>query len=75
MRKRKKGVFIFLVSLVALLLIAFEPRPILLFTAMQADSSQHAGTWEDDPKNWYRAFNEEQPAQVKVIHSKYGKSR
>ena len=41
---------------------------------MQADSIKHAGTWEDDPKNWYRAFNEEQPAQVKVFHSKYWRS-
>ena len=75
MSKRIKKVLIVLVSLVALLVIAFILLPgVLPFFAMQADSIQHAGTWEDDPKNWYRAFNEEQPAQVKVVHSKYWRS-
>lgn len=30
-----------------------------------------SGTWEDDPKNWHRAFGEEKPPEVTVIHSKY----
>jgi hypothetical protein len=34
----------------------------------------NAGTWEDDSNNWFRAFNEAQPANVTVIHSKYWKS-
>lgn len=33
-----------------------------------------AGTWEDDPNNWYRAFQEPVPSGVTVIHSKYWKS-
>ena len=33
-----------------------------------------SGTWEDDPKNWYRAFREQQPSEVTVIHSKYWNS-
>ena len=75
MSKRIKKVFIILTALMALLVIAFILQPgVLPFIAMQADSIQHAGTWEDDPKNWYRAFNEEQPAQVKVVHSKYWRS-
>ena len=37
-------------------------------------SSSVAGTWEDDPRNWYRAFEEEQPADVTVIHSHYWRS-
>lgn len=75
MSKRINKVFIMLVFLVALLAMAFILRPgVLPFMAMQADGIQHAGNWEDDPKNWYRAFNEEQPAQVKVIHSKYWRS-
>jgi hypothetical protein len=44
------------------------------FFSMQADSIEHAGTWEDDPKNWNRAFGEELPKEVKVIHSKYWRS-
>jgi len=75
MSKRIKKVFIILVFLMALLVISFILRPgVIPFIAMQADGIQHAGTWEDDPKNWYRAFNEEQPAQVKVVHSKYWRS-
>ena len=72
MSKRIKTVIIVLVSLVVLLVIAFIRRPgVMPFFAMQADSIQHAGTWEDDPKNWDRAFNEKQPARVKVVHSRY----
>lgn len=41
---------------------------------MQAESLVHAGTWEDDPQNWNRAFKERQPASVKIIHSKYWRS-
>ena len=75
MSKRIKKVLTRLVSLVVLLVIAFILQPgIIPFFAMQVDSIQHAGTWEDDPKNWYRAFNEEQPAEVKVVHSKYWRS-
>jgi hypothetical protein len=75
MSKRTKKIVIILVSVPALLVIAFILQPgVIPFFAMQADSIKHAGTWEDDPKNWYRAFNEEQPAQVKVVHSKYWRS-
>ena len=75
MPKHIKNVLIALVFSTALLVIAFIFKPdVIRFSAMQADSIQHAGTWEDDPKNWYRAFNEEQPAQVKVVHSKYWRS-
>jgi hypothetical protein len=75
MSKRIKKVVIVVVSLVALLVIAFILHPgVIPFFAMQADSIRHAGTWEDDPKNWYRAFNEEQPTNVKVVHSKYWRS-
>ena len=44
------------------------------FLALQIEGIRHAGTWEDDPGNWYRAFQEQQPAQVKVVHSKYWRS-
>ncbi len=32
-----------------------------------------AGTWEDDPKNWFRAFGEETPSQVNLTHSLYAR--
>ncbi|HEV8113280.1 MAG TPA: hypothetical protein VGR31_10945 [Planctomycetota bacterium] len=33
-----------------------------------------AGTWEDDPKNWQRAFDAPLPPDVVVVHSKYWRS-
>jgi hypothetical protein len=74
MSKRSKKVFIILFSVVALLLIVLLLQPGVLSFKMQADSIRSAGTWEDDPKNWYRAFHEEQPSEVKVVHSKYWRS-
>jgi hypothetical protein len=32
-------------------------------------------TWEDDPKNWSRAFHSVKPPEVTVVHSKYWRSR
>ena len=37
-------------------------------------SSSVAGTWEDDPRNWYRAFQCDQPADIAVVHSRYWRS-
>ena len=33
-----------------------------------------AGEWEDDPDNWRRAFQSEQPPDVSVVHSWYWRS-
>jgi hypothetical protein len=33
-----------------------------------------AGTWDDDPKNWKRAFGTRQPTDVVVVHSRYWRS-
>lgn len=33
-----------------------------------------AGAWMDDPKNWSRAFGQDLPAGVNVIHSYYWES-
>jgi len=33
-----------------------------------------SGTWEDDPKNWERAFRSAKPPDVIVVHSKYWRS-
>ena len=33
-----------------------------------------AGTWEDDPKNWKRAFSTSKPENVTVVHSRYWRS-
>lgn len=33
-----------------------------------------SGTWEDDPRNWDRAFHTSQPEDVVIIHSYYWRS-
>jgi hypothetical protein len=33
-----------------------------------------SGTWDDDPKNWGRAFQSTKPPDVRVIHSRYWRS-
>ncbi|HEY4416165.1 MAG TPA: hypothetical protein VGO57_10770 [Verrucomicrobiae bacterium] len=75
MKKRHKMVLVAGIFSVALLSLFFLLRPgAFSFFARQIEGIGHAGTWEDDPQNWYRAFKESQPAQVKVVHSKYWRS-
>jgi hypothetical protein len=33
-----------------------------------------SGTWDDDPKNWGRAFHSTKPPEVTVVHSRYWRS-
>jgi hypothetical protein len=33
-----------------------------------------SGTWENDPRNWVRAFDSDKPSYVEVVHSKYWRS-
>jgi hypothetical protein len=33
-----------------------------------------AGTWDDDPGNWSRAFQVAKPPEVRVLHSRYWRS-
>ena len=75
MSNRTKKFLVAGIIAIALLaaIVAFNPG-FFAFFAAQADGIQHAGTWEDDPKNWNRAFSEDQPTQVKVIHSKFWRS-
>ena len=35
---------------------------------------ESAGTWDDDPGNWERAFHSGRPPDVVVVHSKYWRS-
>jgi hypothetical protein len=37
-------------------------------------SCHRSGTWNDDPKNWQRAFGERTPTNITVIHSQYWRS-
>jgi hypothetical protein len=75
MSKRIKQILLVGLCLVALLVVVVLLRPDTRdFSAMQADSIRRAGSWEDDPQNWFRVFGEQQPAQVKVVHSKYWRS-
>ncbi len=39
-----------------------------------ARGNPNAGLWEDDSKNWSRAFHGDPPAGLTVVHSKYWES-
>ncbi len=45
--------------------------PIILFVCLVANGLAKAGHWDDDPKNWERAFGVPVPKDVRVIHSSY----
>jgi hypothetical protein len=58
------------------MMICCRPRTFLvLILALAAGCGYFmAGTWEDDPGNWKRAFHSTKPGEVVVIHSKYWRS-
>ena len=33
-----------------------------------------SGTWNDNPKNWERAFGQKPPKDLKIVHSQYWRS-
>jgi len=75
MRKFIKWALIVVASTVALLVVlCISMSDTRRFFLLQATNAARAGTWEDDPKNWFRAFNEEPPADVSVVRSKYWRS-
>jgi hypothetical protein len=51
-------------------------RLLLMVAALSLASCGYvmSGQWEDDPKNWRRAFGSTKPDDVVVIHSKYWRS-
>ena len=61
LRKRRQRVL----RLIAGAWLAFLASGCWVFTA---------GTWENDPKNWERAFGDPKPEGVVVVHSKYWRS-
>lgn len=48
--------------------------PVLIFAGLVLNGFVHAGKWDDDPKNWERAFGQPLPKEVQVIHSTYWRS-
>ena len=44
---------------------------LVLTVALSGCGYFRSGTWEDDPKNFQRAFGSRQPPEVEVIHSRY----
>jgi len=50
-------------------------RTLILFLLLAVCVGCHrSGTWADDSRNWERAFGEEQPKDIKVVHSSYYRS-
>jgi hypothetical protein len=45
--------------------------PIIVFLCLVLNGLAKAGNWDDDPKNWERAFGAPVPKDVLVIHSTY----
>jgi hypothetical protein len=49
--------------------------PFLLIVIFSAGCGYFmAGTWEDDPGNWSRAFQSTKPPNIEIVHSKYWRS-
>ena len=46
---------------------------VLLVAALVSASCGYArsGRWDDQPENWYRAFQTTKPADVVIVHSRY----
>jgi hypothetical protein len=55
-----------------------RPSSIALFLLMVSFDAGcgyfMAGTWDDDPGNWSRAFQSTKPPDVTVVHSRYWRS-
>ena len=47
---------------------------IILWTAVVSISSCSSGTWENDDKNWQRAFDTNLPKEIRLKHSYYWRS-
>lgn len=47
---------------------------MLLVLALFLPACRSSGTWDDDPKNWERAFHSDKPADAVVLHSHYWRS-
>ena len=63
------GVFIGVIILTtAYILYINSPLHII------ARSNPNAGTWHDDPENWNRAFEEDLPKDLSMVHSYYWES-
>ncbi len=53
------------------ILLSLRLPPVLV---MDAGANGEAGTWENDPQNWERAFQTNAPPEVTVVNSKYWRS-
>src|SRR5690348_10176314 len=47
---------------------------VILCVTLLTCSCHRSGTWNDDPKNWERAFSEHTPTNIGVVHSMYWRS-
>jgi len=47
---------------------------ISVIAAVLTSACHRSGTWNDDPKNWQRAFDERTPTNITVVHSRYWRS-
>lgn len=71
MKKILKRVLLVTLCLVGVTFCSLVTDP---FLGMVALGAMNAGTWEDDPENWKRAFGVEQPPDLRILHSRYWNS-
>jgi len=51
--------------------LALMAGPFLMLGSLLLTLGMGTGTWEDDKRNWQRAFGREQPKDITVVHSWY----
>lgn len=57
---------------IAAAIVMFSILLVALFAGYKfTEGYWKAGTWNNDPNNYERAFNSKQPKEIKVINSKY----
>ena len=75
MKRKTKILWLTILATGLLLLLAgrvvYVVSCLSLMDALHEESAKDAGTWEDDPNNWHRAFGEDSPQDVSVVHSYY----
>ena len=71
--KKKTKLILFIVAalLAGVAYLVCLNSPLGMMDMLHQQSKLDAGTWHDDPQNWHRAFGEDPPAEVSVVHSYY----
>lgn len=64
---KKKALIIFICIFAFFLIRLILLAPLFLI----GEPNPNAGLWEDDPRNWNRAFHSDAPSDLEIVHSYY----